>query len=118
MNLEELMAEARKTVREMHIVDIEVRMPNALFADVREIDEWNGGHIPGALHLPLSLLEALADPKSPDASPQITERREEAVVVYCQFGKRSLIAGKTLQDLGYRYVVSLKGGYFAWKMRR
>ena len=118
MNFEALISAARKTVREMHLVDIQARMPNALFADVREIDEWNEGHIPGALHLPLSLLDVLADPNSPDASPEITERRDGPVVVYCQFGKRSLIAGRTLQGLGYRYVVSLKGGYFAWKLHR
>ncbi len=118
MNFQELIEQARKTVREMHTVDIETSMPRALYADVREIEEWNSGHIPGALHLPLSLLELLADPRSEDASPEITQRREAPIVVYCEFGKRSLIAGKTLQDLGYRYVVSLKGGYFAWKMQR
>jgi len=118
MTFEELIAQARRTVREVHIVDIETRMPDALFADVREIDEWNSGHIPGAVHLPLSLIDVLANPRSPDASPQITDRREQPIVIYCQLGKRSLIAGKTLQDFGYRYVVSLKGGYFAWKMHR
>ena len=118
MTFQEMVEEARKSVREMHALDIEANMPDALYADVREIEEWNEGHIPGAIHVPLSSLDSLADPNSGDATPEITQRQDAPIVVYCELGKRSLLAGKTLQELGYRNVVSLKGGYSAWKMQR
>ena len=118
MTFQELVEEARKTVREMHAAEIKTQMPDALFADVREIDEWNEGHIPGAIHVPLSIIETLADPNAADSTSEITRRREEPIVVYCEVGRRSLLAGKTLQELGYTNVVSLKGGYSLWKMQR
>ena len=118
MTFQELVEEARKTVREMHAAEIEAHMPDALFADVREIDEWNEGHIPDAIHVPLSKIDTLADPNSMDSTSKITQRRDEPIVVYCEVGRRSLLAGKTLQELGYTNVVSLKGGYSLWKMRR
>jgi sulfur-carrier protein adenylyltransferase/sulfurtransferase len=118
MTFQELVEEARKSVREMHARDIEASMPDALYADVREIDEWNEGHIPGAIHVPLSALDSLADPSSSGARPEITQRQNAPIVVYCELGRRSLLAGKMLQELGYGNVVSLKGGYSAWKIQR
>ncbi len=77
------------------------------FLDVRERDEWEEGHIPGALFIPRGNLEsqverALADKTRP-------------VVVYCAAGARSAFAAKTLEELGYEDVVSLAGGYTDWK---
>ena len=118
MTFQEMVEEARKSVREMHARDIEANMPDALYADVREIEEWDEGHIPGAIHVPLSRLDSLADPNSSHAAAEITRHRDAPIVVYCELGKRSLLAGKALQELGYCNVVSLKGGYHAWKMHR
>jgi len=118
MTFRELLEEARQTVREIEHAQIEAEMPDALFVDVRETDEWESGHIPGARHLPLGSLEASADPQSPSAAPALIARRDDPIVVYCGVGQRSLIAGKVLRDLGYQNVASLKGGYSAWKLRR
>src|SRR5207244_3982513 len=41
--------------------------------------------------------------------------RDTDVVLYCAGGTRSLLAGRTLQEMGYRKVRSLRGGYGAWK---
>lgn len=77
--------------------------PGALLVDVREDHEWQSGHLPGAVHHPLSgLLEGL--PQLPDS---------EHYVFYCAHGQRSLFAARLFQDAGYRNVFSLAGGLAA-----
>jgi molybdopterin/thiamine biosynthesis adenylyltransferase/rhodanese-related sulfurtransferase len=78
-----------------------------LFVDVRESDEWDEGHLPGAVHLTRSHLESRIEGAAPD--------RTQAIVVYCAGGSRSAFATKSLQELGYENVVSLAGGYTDWK---
>jgi molybdopterin/thiamine biosynthesis adenylyltransferase/rhodanese-related sulfurtransferase len=78
-----------------------------LLVDVREDDEWNEGHIPGAVHVPRGFLESRIEAAAPD--------RSQPVVVYCAGGSRSAFAAKTLEELGYENVVSLTGGYTDWK---
>src|SRR5216684_3141807 len=75
--------------------------------DVREKHEWNEGHIPGALHVPRGFLELQIEEAVPDNS--------KTVVLYCAGGVRSLIAGTTLQQMGYKDVISMSGGYGQWK---
>ena len=64
-----------------------------LFVDVREQDEWDEGHIPGAVHLPRGYLESRIESAAPD--------RAQPIVVYCAGGSRSAFAAKTLEELGY-----------------
>jgi molybdopterin/thiamine biosynthesis adenylyltransferase/rhodanese-related sulfurtransferase len=82
-------------------------LDEAVFLDVRERDEWDEGHIPGALHVPRGFLESRIEGLVPDRSQQI--------VVYCASGNRSVFATKSLLELGYENVVSLQGGYTDWK---
>src|SRR4051794_26759803 len=78
-----------------------------LVVDVRELDEWSEGRIPGAIHLPRGHLESRIERAAPD--------RARPIVLYCQSGNRSAFAAKTLEELGYENVVSLSGGYTDWK---
>jgi molybdopterin/thiamine biosynthesis adenylyltransferase/rhodanese-related sulfurtransferase len=75
--------------------------------DVREQDEWDEGHIPGAVHVPRGHLESRIERLAPDTA--------RPVVVYCSAGNRSAFAAKTLAELGYEDVVSLAGGFTDWK---
>jgi sulfur-carrier protein adenylyltransferase/sulfurtransferase len=79
----------------------------AVFLDVRERDEWDEGHIPGAIHVPRGNLESRIENAVPD--------RGSRIVVYCASGARSAFATKTLEELGYVDVVNLSGGYVEWK---
>jgi sulfur-carrier protein adenylyltransferase/sulfurtransferase len=81
--------------------------PESIVVDVREQDEWDEGHIPGAVHIPRGHLESRIERAAPDASRQI--------IVYCASGNRSAFAAKTLGELGYDDVVSLAGGFTDWK---
>ena len=75
--------------------------------DVREKNEWNEGYIPGAVHVPRGYLELQIEEAVPDKSKK--------VVLYCAGGVRSLMAGRTLQQMGYTDVVSMAGGFVQWK---
>jgi molybdopterin/thiamine biosynthesis adenylyltransferase/rhodanese-related sulfurtransferase len=78
-----------------------------VLVDVREPDEWDEGHIPGAVHVPRGYLESRIEQVAPD--------RSRPVLVYCAGGARSAFAAKTLEELGYEHVTSLAGGYTDWK---
>jgi sulfur-carrier protein adenylyltransferase/sulfurtransferase len=75
--------------------------------DVREQNEWDEGHIRGAVHVPRGSLESKIEGAVPD--------RTRPVIVYCAGGTRSAFAAKTLEELGYEDVVSLAGGFTEWK---
>jgi molybdopterin/thiamine biosynthesis adenylyltransferase/rhodanese-related sulfurtransferase len=77
--------------------------------DVRESEEWDAGHLPGAIHVPRGYLESRIDGAVPD--------RDQRVIVYCASGTRSALAAKTLADLGYGTVESMTGGITLWKDR-
>jgi molybdopterin/thiamine biosynthesis adenylyltransferase/rhodanese-related sulfurtransferase len=77
--------------------------------DVRENDEWDAGHLPGATHVARGYLESRIDGAVPD--------RDQRVIVYCASGTRSALAAKTLSDLGYGQVESMTGGITLWKDR-
>ena len=78
-----------------------------VLVDVREKHEWNEGYIPGAVHVPRGFLELQIEEAVPDKS--------KTVVLYCAGGVRSLIAGSTLQQMGYKDVISMSGGFGQWK---
>jgi sulfur-carrier protein adenylyltransferase/sulfurtransferase len=103
----ELINDAKTTVREVQGPDVEPRLGDIVVLDVREADEYEQGALPGAVHLPRGFLEFQVEGRIPDkASP---------VVVYCAVGARSVLAAKTMSDLGYQDVVSLAGGFNRWK---
>jgi len=78
--------------------------------DVRESEEWDAGHIPGAKHVPRGYLESRIEGAIPDRSANI--------VLYCASGNRSALAAHTLQELmGYEHVSSMTGGITLWKDR-
>ncbi len=82
----------------------------AVLVDVREIDEWSAGHIPGAKHVPKSYLESRIEGAAAD--------RSQHVILYCQSGNRSAWAARTMiEDLGYEHVESMTGGFTLWKDR-
>ena len=84
---------------------------NALVVDVRDAPEQAAGKVAGAKHVSRGMLEFRADPASPYHDPDFDPDR--TVIVYCASGGRSALAGKALQDLGYRDVRNL-GGFKDW----
>ena len=85
---------------------------DVLVVDVRDPPELQAaGKIKGAKNVSRGMLEFRADPASPYHDADFDPGR--TVIVYCASGGRSALAGKTLQDLGYRDVRNL-GGFKDW----
>jgi molybdopterin/thiamine biosynthesis adenylyltransferase/rhodanese-related sulfurtransferase len=82
-------------------------LDGALWVDVREVDEWEQGHLPNAVLVPRGNLESRIERIAPDKS--------KPVVLYCAVGARSAFAAKSLSELGYTDVHSLAGGIEDWK---
>jgi sulfur-carrier protein adenylyltransferase/sulfurtransferase len=105
----ELLQQVREEVEEVDAGTarelIDERDP--IVVDVREQDEWDEGHIPGAVHIPRGHLESRIERAAPDSS--------RPVLLYCSAGNRSAFAAKTLAELGYEDVASLAGGFTDWK---
>ncbi|HEY4094077.1 MAG TPA: molybdopterin-synthase adenylyltransferase MoeB [Baekduia sp.] len=81
-----------------------------VIVDVRESDEWDAGHIPGAKFVTRGHLESRIEGAAPN--------RSDRVILYCASGNRSALAAQTLREqLGYEHVESMTGGYTLWKDR-
>ena len=88
--------------------------PDVLVIDLREIQELlNEGAIPGAKHVPRGMLEFWADPSSEYYRDFFAEDRR--TIVYCAGGIRSVLATKTLTEMGYTNVAHLETGFRGWK---
>ena len=86
---------------------------DAVVLDVREPDEWQAGHIEGALHIPLSELPARAGELA-DAEPAASAASAgQPLIVVCRSGGRSARAVSWLNQNGYE-ALNLDGGMGAW----
>lgn len=80
---------------------------NAIFLDIREDKEYKGGHIPEAIHIPLSQLT--------DRIAEIGKYKDCPVIAYCRTGNRSSSAGSILRKNGFEKVYNLGGGIVSWE---
>jgi rhodanese-related sulfurtransferase len=104
-----LVAKAKKNITEIHPTDAEAKMKSgdAVIVDVREKDEWEEGHIPGAIHMSRGTIELDIEEEVPDTNALI--------ICHCGGGGRSALAAESLQKMGYKNVRSMAGGFKAWK---
>jgi molybdopterin/thiamine biosynthesis adenylyltransferase/rhodanese-related sulfurtransferase len=105
-----MLARTREEIDEISAIEAKARLASTespLFIDVREPDEWEEGHIPGAIYVSRGRLEQRIEGLVPDKS--------RALVVYCSGGYRSAFATKVLGEMGYADVVNLAGGFTDWK---
>ena len=104
----ELLADAMSHITEVDVAGAFAAFEaGAVLVDVREPDETAGGVIAESIVIPRGMLELNVEGKLPD--------RDRPVVVMCAGGTRSALAAQTLQSMGYSSVVSLAGGFNAWK---
>ncbi len=101
--------EARASIKQIDLDQARkmIEQPGTVLIDVRESDEWRQGHIPNATFIPRGFLELRVEEKVPD--------RKTPVILQCASGTRSLLAARTLRELGYENVHNLTGGFNAWK---
>lgn len=77
-----------------------------IILDVREQDEFDAGHIPGAILLPVG---TISDETAADVIPEV----DSVVLVYCRSGNRSKTASSALAELGYTSIYEF-GGINNW----
>jgi molybdopterin/thiamine biosynthesis adenylyltransferase/rhodanese-related sulfurtransferase len=107
----ELIRQIRRRVKDVDPAEVSEHLGNGItLIDVRESEEWDAGHIPGARHVPRAYLESRVEAAAPD--------KNQRVVLYCASGQRSALAADTLEQLlGYTNVASMTGGITLWKDR-
>jgi glyoxylase-like metal-dependent hydrolase (beta-lactamase superfamily II)/rhodanese-related sulfurtransferase len=86
-----------------------IQSKDVVILDVREQNEYDLGHIKNSIFLPRGKV------KSEVESVLSTTDKDTQILIYCASGNRSALAGLIMQELGYTNVVSLSGGYIAWK---
>ncbi len=103
----DLLKAAKSHITEITPEEAESRLGHAIFLDVRELEEFEQGTIPGSVFIPRGHLESKIENQISD--------RSAPIVVYCASGVRSVFAAKTLGELGYTDVVHMAGGFGRWK---
>ncbi len=100
------LAELQHTEDSLKTVKERIAEKKAILVDVRELVEWNDGHIEGAVHLPWRDLQDKFDEK------KLREKLPKDIIVYthCMVGYRAIRAGKIIEKYGYD-VRPLKPGY-------
>lgn len=92
---------------ETYRAEFEEPKQNYLLVDVREIDEYEAGRIPGAINLPLSQFQM--------RTGEIDS--EKTVILVCASGGRSGLAAEYLATIGYDDLYNLVDGTMGWMMR-
>ncbi len=105
-----LVNDAKSRIREVSVEEARKRVAaraDVRLIDVREDKEWAAGHALGAEHLGKGIIER-------DIEAQVADKSTE-LILYCGGGYRSALAADVLQQMGYKNVYSMAGGWKAWK---
>lgn len=101
-----LVNEKRPYVKEITVEQARERLasnPQTVLLDVREDHEWNKSHAAQAVHLGKGILERDLERMFPNP--------DQELIMYCGGGYRSVLTAAVAQEMGYRKVCSLIGGY-------
>lgn len=79
---------------------------DVIILDVREQNEYDSGHIPGAVLLPVGTIDETT-------AAEVISEKDSTVLVYCRSGNRSKTASSTLAELGYTNIYEF-GGINTW----
>ena len=106
----DLVSAAKKTILEISIDKaLAVIAQSDVLIDVREAEEFQAGHLPGAIHMSRGMLEfKLA------ANPQF-QSRDLKITLYCKTSGRAALCAQSLKEMGYSNVSSIAGGFDAWQ---
>ncbi|TNV75177.1 hypothetical protein FGO68_gene11292 [Halteria grandinella] len=103
------MAAAKSRIKELPPSDSQSKLtnqPSIVLLDVREDNEWANGHAKGAVHMGRGVIDLQIEERYPD-------KENTEFMVYCQSGGRAAMVCDLMQELGYKKVTSVQGGYKA-----
>ena len=101
-----LLAESVPAVSPQQAAEMQLQQ-QAIIIDVRENDEWNAGHIAGAIHIPLGEIQSRIT--------ELTKYQNSSIITQCRSGARSAKAANMLKVAGFTNVRNLDGGLNAWQ---
>ena len=102
----DLINEAKSRIKEVTPAEaLADEAENLVYLDCREPQEYNLGHIPGAVFIPRGQMETKIEAVIP---------RDKKVVIYCASGNRSALAAETMMQMGYSDVASMSDGFRGW----
>lgn len=105
----DLVAAAKSVVHEIQVEQALQAVQQAdLLIDVREADEYQQGHLPGAVHMSRGMLEFKI------SGHPAYQARDLKIVLYCKTSGRAALSAQSLQAMGYLNVQSIAGGFDAW----
>lgn len=104
-----MVQKALETIPEYDVHEVKNKIEQSqdfILVDVREDREWVQGNIPSSIHIGKGVIER-------DVANLIPNQETE-IVLYCQGGYRSALAGESLKEMGYNNVLSMSGGFSDW----
>jgi rhodanese-related sulfurtransferase len=107
--VKERIDKARAETKQVSIEELKAAIDNnenVAVIDVREPNEYEVAHIPGAINVPRGLLEF--------SIWTVVPNKEKKIFVYCKTGGRAALSTKTLNELGYINAVAVATGGAAW----
>ena len=104
-----LVDDAKSRIKQTTPEQIKARLDRGeklFLVDTREDNEWERGHISGAVHLSKGIIER-------DIEGRVTDKNSE-IILYCGGGFRSALSADNLKKMGYTNVISMDGGWRKW----
>ncbi|WP_432698346.1 rhodanese-like domain-containing protein [Marinobacterium sp. YM272] len=106
----DLVGAAKAQIQEVDLNAAEAEILSAdAIIDVREPEEYNNGHLPGAVNIPRGLLEFKL------SSDEALSARDLNLMIYCKTSGRAALSALAMKEMGYLHVSSISGGFDAWQ---
>ncbi len=119
-NVDELIASVEPNVTAIAVQELHQKMDSGasiVIIDVRELNEFNPGYIPGAVNIPRGLIEFnVLNDEFWEAQFLYPPLKTDEIIVYCKKGTRGLLTADVLQHLGFENVKYVKDGFKAWEL--
>ncbi len=112
----EMVQEAKRQVTLVSVDEVKQKIgagERFILVDVREPDEYQRGHIKGALSIPRGVLEMSVDRESRGFNPAFADPTTP-VILHCAAGGRSAMAALVMKQMGVTNVASMEGGFDGW----
>ena len=106
----DIVSRVKKQIKEIDVNQLQHDVNNGseyLVVDIREQSEWVQGKIDTSHHISRGLLEFQIE--------NLTTNRKQPIALLCAGGVRSALATRSLEEMGFENVVSVAGGFNAWK---
>jgi rhodanese-related sulfurtransferase len=115
VTIDELLAVARSRLDRLTPTEAQAEVDaGALIVDTRCADALAAsGRIPGAVHVPLSVLFWRLDPTSGHDDKRLSDR-DRRIILVCADGYSSSLAAATLREIGFSQATDIDGGFTAW----